>query len=67
MPRRAGPRRPATRLPPRGTHTAIGYLTAKAEFLRYDIALAADYPIATGIRVAAPLVAATCCPDMSTP
>lgn len=33
----------------KGTTAAIGYLTAKAAFLRYDIALTAGYPIATGI------------------
>jgi hypothetical protein len=32
-----------------GIDTAIGYLTAKAPYLHYDTALAAGYPIATGI------------------
>src|SRR6266568_2240300 len=33
----------------RGVDTCIGYLTAKQEFLGYDTALAAGWPIATGV------------------
>lgn len=33
----------------KGIDEAIGYLTGKAEYLRYDTALAAGYPIATGV------------------
>ena len=32
-----------------GVDAAIGYLTGNAEFLRYDRALAAGWPIATGV------------------
>jgi hypothetical protein len=33
----------------RGVDTCIGYLRAKQEFLGYDTALAAGWPIATGV------------------
>jgi hypothetical protein len=33
----------------RGAEACIGYLRAKQEFLRYDRALAAGWPIATGV------------------
>jgi hypothetical protein len=33
----------------KGIDDAVAYLTNKAEYLRYDTALAAGWPIATGI------------------
>ena len=47
--RRSGRRRPYRRGQCNGAGTCVCYLTSKQEFLRYDQALAAGWPIATGV------------------